>query len=173
MEAKQIRELLKQKFGDAVTEVVHDGDGWVKVKRDGLLEIAQFIKEDSELVFDLLHCITAVDLEKGNLQCIYNLTSTSKKHWICLKVDVPASEPSLPTLSTLWKTADWHEREAYDMMGLLFTGHPNLKRILCDEDWVGHPLRKDYVYPKEFRGVLCDVIQEEDEAIPLPRTLKK
>ena len=59
------------------------------------------------------------------------------------------------------------------MMGLLFTGHPNLKRILCDEDWVGHPLRKDYVYPKEFRGVLCDVIQEEDEAIPLPRTLKK
>lgn len=173
MEANKIRDLLKEKFGDAIVEVVHDGDGWVKVKREHLVEIAQFFKTDPEFQFDLLHSITGADLEKGNLQCIYNFTSTKKLHWLCVKVDVTNADPNLPTLSDLWKAADWHERETYDLLGLIFTGHPNLTRILCDEDWVGHPLRKDYEFPKEFRGIPCDVIQEEEDDIPLPRTIKK
>ena len=69
------------------------------------------------------------------------------------KNDQPGELPEVPTVSGVWRTADWHEREAYDLCGVQFTGHPNLRRILCPEDWVGHPLRKDYEMPLEYHGI--------------------
>jgi NADH-quinone oxidoreductase subunit C len=82
------------------------------------------------------------------------------KHSLVLKVilprwkdDQPGQLPELPSVAHIWSTADWHEREVYDLMGVFFTDHPNLRRILCPEDWVGHPLRKDYEMPLEYHGI--------------------
>lgn len=170
MELNKIQELLQSKFGGAILETAKEG--WVKIVRESLLAIVQFLKTEPELGFDFLHCITGVDLGGGTLQCVYTLTSTTQKHWLSLKVEVKADDPHIPTLCHLWPTANWHEREAFDLFGLSFTGHPNLKRILCHEDWVGHPLRKDYEFPKTFEGIPGDVLQEEEDT-PMPRTSKK
>lgn len=171
MEPTKIRETLKEKFGAAVEEVMDTGAGWVRVQADQLLPIARYLKNDPEMSFDLLHCITGLDLEGGTLQCIYSLTSVEKKHWVHLKVNVPRSAPDIPSVCELWQAANWHEREAYDLVGLNFKGHPHLVRILCHDDWVGHPLRRDYEFPVEFKGIPCDVIQEESDEVPLPRTI--
>ncbi|MGZ0170073.1 MAG: NADH-quinone oxidoreductase subunit C, partial [Planctomycetales bacterium] len=88
------------------------------------------------------------------------LSSYSNRHKITIKVcvsrwkdDQKDQLPDVPTVSSVWKIADWHEREAFDLVGINFVGHPNLNRILCAEDWVGHPLRKDYEFPLEYHGI--------------------
>ncbi len=161
--------MLQSQFGAAIQEVTQEG--WVKLDRGHLLEIAQFVKKQNDLSMDMLHCITGVDLGGGTLECIYIFTSTTHKHWLTVKVDVKVEDPKLPTLSHIWPTANWHEREAFDLLGFMFTDHPNLKRILCHEDWVGYPLRKDYEFPKEFEGIKRDLVLEEDDV--MPRTVKK
>ena len=91
---------------------------------------------------------------------VYHVSSIAKKHTLVVKVmlprwknDVEGEIPEVPSVSRVWAVADWHEREAYDLMGIRFTGHPNLVRILCPDDWVGHPLRKDYEFPLEYHGI--------------------
>ncbi len=74
---------------------------------------------------------------------------------LVLKVDLSRENPVVDSLTSVWRGANWHEREAFDLVGIQFTGHPNLVRILCAEDWVGHPLRKDYDYPTEYHGIPC------------------
>jgi NADH-quinone oxidoreductase subunit C len=94
------------------------------------------------------------------VEVVYHLYSMQHKHSLVLKVilprwkgDQPGELPEVPSVASLWSTADWHEREVYDLSGVYFTGHPNLRRILCPEDWVGHPLRKDYEMPLEYHGI--------------------
>jgi len=147
-------------------------DPWLEVTPENLDELCRRLKGDPDSQFDLLNCITAVDYcqpdEKKaarvewqpHLEVIYHLSSTTKKHRLVVKVKlprwkdgVPGQLPELPTLSHLWRTADWHERELYDLMGITFRGHPDLRRILCPEDWQGHPLRKDYEMPLEYHGI--------------------
>ena len=91
---------------------------------------------------------------------VYHLSSIAKKHSLVVKANLPRWKddvegqlPEVPTVSDVWRTADWHERELYDLSGVRFVGHPNLRRILCPEDWVGHPLRKDYEMPLEYHGI--------------------
>jgi NADH-quinone oxidoreductase subunit C len=116
--------------------------------------IAEFLRNDPDLAFDWLACITAVDYVVENKLCaVYDLRSTTHEHWFAVKVYVDRANPHIPSVCDLWPAADWHEREAYDLMGLIFDGHPDLRRILLPEDWVGHPLRKDYVYPREYHGI--------------------
>ena len=124
------------------------------------------------LRFEMLHCITAVDYfepdEKKaaqvdwqpHLELIYHLSSMTHRHRLVLKLrmprwkaDTPGELPEVPTVSNIWSTAEWHEREVFDLMGVLFVGHPDLRRILCAEDWEGHPLRKDYQMPDEYHGI--------------------
>ena len=94
------------------------------------------------------------------MQVVYHLSSIEHKHTLVLKVKVDrwkngeeGSLPEVPSVAGIWRTADWHEREVYDLSGVLFTDHPNMKRILCPDDWVGYPLRKDYEMPLEYHGI--------------------
>lgn len=107
------------------------------------LEAAKFLKEDPAFDMDLLECLTAVDYIE-NITVVSHLYSFTHRHWIVLKCMVTKEAPLLPTLSHIWPAANWFEREVYDLFGIVFTGHPDLRRIMLPDDWVGHPLRKDY-----------------------------
>jgi len=127
--------------------VVRD-DGWVEVKvpRERWLSIAQTLRDDERLGFDYLSLISAVDYKEKGFQVVYHLLSLMANKKLVVKVDAPERDnPVVPSVVSVWPTANFHEREAWDLMGVRFEGHPNLKRILMREDWVGHPLRKDYV----------------------------
>ena len=115
-------------------------------------EISKELSSDKNLLFDYLMCITSYDLGAGKLGLVYNLHSTSQKHSLEIKIEFE-SDFEVPSVTSIWKSADWHEREAYDMMGVIFTGHPDMKRILLSDDWEGYPLRKDYKEPDYYRGV--------------------
>ncbi len=117
-------------------------------------DLARFARDDDRLDFDLLSLIAGIDYpDTGMIEVVYCLDSTNLKHRLIVKALVPRDNPRIRTLEGVWKTADWHERETFDLMGVIFEGHHNLVRILCAEDWEGHPLRKDYVMPDTYRGL--------------------
>lgn len=123
-------------------------------------DVCRFLHEDDRLYFDYLACITAIDHgpAAGTMELIYHLTSIPYGLNLVLKTvftrNTPETTlPSVPTVSHIWRTADWHEREAYDLMGIHFEGHPDLRRILLPEDWDGHPLRKDYNAQERYHGI--------------------
>jgi NADH-quinone oxidoreductase subunit C len=118
-------------FGDAVLLVPHDN----------LKRAATDLKA---LGFDRLGMVTAVDRADGYLVLVYRLTSRSLRAGLFLKAKIPSSEPTTPTVTDLWPAANWQEREVFDLFGVTFTGHPDLRRIALPDDWIGHPLRKDY-----------------------------
>ena len=118
----------------------------VLIKSPDLVEICRFLKTDPELQFDFLSCITAVDYlgkRDKRFEVVYILFSIPKRSRVIIKISVNDGE-DVPTLTGLWDTADFQEREVYDMFGIKFAGHPNMKRILMDDDWVGYPQRKDF-----------------------------
>jgi NADH-quinone oxidoreductase subunit C len=118
-----------------------------------LLAVADKFKNDVNVDFDFLMCITALDNgDSKNFTIAYNFHSNKYNHSVEIRVLV-TDEEEVPSLANIWKTADWHEREAYDMMGIKFYGHPDLKRILLPEDWEGFPLRKDYKVADYYHGV--------------------
>ena len=164
---------LQAKFGDKVSGANMEAiDPWIVVTPDGLIEVMTYLRDDEQLRFDMLNCITAVDYlhtdpKKAakadfdpHLEIVYHLSSIRQKHTLVVKVDLPRWKdgvegelPEIPSVSSIWRTADWHEREVFDLSGVHFTDHPNLCRILCPEDWVGYPLRKDYEMPLEYHGI--------------------
>ncbi|WP_439558543.1 NADH-quinone oxidoreductase subunit C [Dyadobacter sp.] len=130
------------------------------VPKDNIAEVCQFLHEDNRLFFDFLACITAIDNGPGlaTMEVIYNLTSIPYQTDFTIKSVFPRDNPEgdlpvVPTVSHIWRTAEWHEREAYDLMGIHFKGHPDLRRILLPEDWEGHPLRKDYHAQERYHGI--------------------
>lgn len=155
MEPAQIVEQLKSKFGDAVREVRLDApDPYVVVDPPRVAEIGLFLRDDPELDFKSLMCLSGVDYG-DRLGVAYHLHSLTHRHRICIKVDLPR-EPGaarLPSVVGVWPAADWHEREAYDLVGMTFEGHPDLRRILLPDDWEGHPLRKDYQFPRQWHEI--------------------
>jgi len=130
-----------------------EGKEVILVLPDNWNKISMLLKNEPELDFDYLMCISSYDKGDGKIYGVaYNLFSTTKKHY--LEVRVEAQEgTSIPSVVRLWQTANWHEREAYDMMGIHFEGHPNLKRILLSDDWEGHPLRKNFKEPDYYHGM--------------------
>ena len=173
MTGQEFIERLKQRFDDKVTAVNLEAiDPWVEVLPASLVEICVYLRDESDLRFNMLNCITGIDYFEPDpkkaakspwephIEVVYHLSSIPHKHTIVVKVktprwknDVEGELPELPTVSHVWRTADWHEREVYDLVGVQFVGHPNLRRILCPEDWVGYPLRKDYEMPLEYHGM--------------------
>jgi len=158
LEIGQIIAVIKEKLPEAVVEEVLDGvDPFVVVKAEQWGETARLCRDDSRLGFDLLSCISGVDYperEEGpEIEVIYHLDSTVNHHGLTIKVKLPRGDPRVASVEEIWRTADWHERETYDLVGVIFEGHHNLVRILCAEDWVGHPLRKDYESPDSFHGI--------------------
>jgi NADH-quinone oxidoreductase subunit C len=146
MATLNITDKIKKKFGDAVVET-HSfrGDETVVVKKESIKEICTFLRDDKELDFDYLLDVCGVDYlpREPRFEVVYHLHSIGKKHRLRLKVRLADAE-KIDSVVDIWKTADWVERETYDMYGIEFEGHPELKRIYMDDDWVGYPLRKDY-----------------------------
>src|SRR5690606_15021830 len=129
-------------------EPIPRSDGWVElhVPREKWLEVARTLRDDARLNFNYLSMVSAVDYMDKGFQVVYHLLDLMANRKLVVKVDAPGREdPWVPSVTSVWPTADFHEREAWDLMGVRFEGHPNLRRILMREDWVGHPLRKDYV----------------------------
>lgn len=155
MNPKEIFDHLKSKFASEVIEFKDDKpvDSYIIVSPAKIDEICYYLRDFDEFQFDSLSCLSGVDYADGNLGVTYNLFSFTKCHKINLKVIVPKDSPNVKTVSEVWLTADWHEREAYDMIGIIFDGHKDLRRILLEEDWEGHPLRKDYQVPEFFHGM--------------------
>ncbi len=155
MTPHEISEKLKTKFSDAVIETKLEGvlNPFIKIQPAKIAEAATFLIDDPDLQFDFLMCLSGVDYTKGTLGVVYHLFSMTKRHKITIKVDVPAEEPEVPSVTSVWAAANWHEREAYDLFGIRFTGHPDLRRILLPEDWDGYPLRKDYKVPEFYQGM--------------------
>ena len=127
-------------------------DPYLKVSAEHILEVAKYLRDDEETQFDYLSCLSGVDL-KGSLAVVYNLFSMTKRHKLTLRVEVPVANPTVQSVESIWKTANWHEREAFDLFGINFAGHPDLRRILLPYDWEGHPLRKDYQVPEYYNGM--------------------
>ncbi|MEY2792155.1 MAG: hypothetical protein RJA76_147 [Bacteroidota bacterium] len=130
------------------------------VSKENLKQIADFLWKSPETYFDQLSCLTAIDNgpEKGSIDLIYTLYSIPYHQTLHLKVILQRNEqgqdlPIIDSISSIWKTADWHEREVYDLVGVAFAGHPDLRRILLPEDWEGHPLRKDYIQQEIYHGI--------------------
>jgi NADH-quinone oxidoreductase subunit C len=121
------------------------GEASIYVKREAIVDVARFLRDDPELSYSFLENLCGVDYigRDPRFEIVYHLLSHAQHHRVCLKVGVPERDPSAPTLTTLWPTANWQEREVYDLFGITFTGHPGLYRILMPDDWEGYPLRKD------------------------------
>ena len=153
MEAAAIHEAVKAKFGDKIGDLDDSGiDPFFTVEPDAILDVSRFLKDESSLAFNQMMCLSGVDIV-DNQQVVYHLFSFEHRHRITLKVDVPTDNPKTQSVESVWKTANWHERECYDLFGIVFEGHPDPRRILLPDDWVGYPLRKDYVYPSEYDGI--------------------
>jgi len=142
-------ERLRQQFPDGVLEVRRwRGETTVLLRPAALVAACRFLRDDPELRFDFLSSVTGVDRLRlpeptPRFEVVYHLASLTTKRRVRLKVRVEAEE-AVPTVSGVWPTANWHEREVFDMFGVAFAGHPDLRRILMPEEWEGHPLRKDY-----------------------------
>jgi NADH-quinone oxidoreductase subunit C len=108
-------------------------------------EVMLFLRDDADLRMDYLSFVSVTDW-LDRMECVYHLWSTTHNHEILVKCPVDRAEPRVPSVSDLWSAANWHEREYYDLFGVIFEGHPDLRRIMMTDDWKGHPLRKDYVY---------------------------
>ncbi len=153
--------ILKERFGDRILETKDLTttapvvlDPYVRVAAKDLVEVGLFCRDDPRLRFDMLSCLSGVDYPKeGKLEVVYHLDSVPMNHWLTIKVSVPRDDPKVPSLENVWRTADWHERECFDLVGVIFEGHHNLIRILCAEDWEGHALRKDYKMPEYYHGI--------------------
>lgn len=143
--SEQIEIKLKEKFNDSIVEV-KDVFGILNfyIKSEEILQIGNYLH--NELGFDYLADITAVDW-KDRIEVIYQLTALSSNIRIALRVSLDRDNPKVESLVSIWKGAELQEREAYDLMGVIFNNHPDLRRILLPDDWEGYPLRKDYVIP--------------------------
>jgi NADH-quinone oxidoreductase subunit C len=164
---------LKKKFGDGIVATHLEAiDPWIEIAPTALTDVCTYLRDEEDLQFNMLNCISGIDyLEpdakkaakvdwEPHCEVVYHLSSITKKHTLVLKVKLPRWKdgkdgeiPELATVSHIWSTANWHEREVYDLSGVNFVGHPDLRRILCPEDWVGHPLRRDYEMPLEYHGI--------------------
>jgi NADH-quinone oxidoreductase subunit C len=123
------------------------GEVTILVPRDRIVEACSYLKTAPDFAFDLLSDLSAVDRgpeEEPRFEVNYHLFSTTKYHRLRLKVLLREDDVHVPTVTGVWRTANWHERETYDLMGIIFDGHPDLRRILLPDDWQGHPLRKDF-----------------------------
>ncbi len=155
MTPQQIATKLQSKFGDKIkASLPDDKHPRIHVDAADWREIAQFLLTDPDLKLDWLANHTGIDyVADAKMACCYDLYSFDHRHTFAVKVYTPRDNPSIPSVVDFWPAADWHEREAFDMFGIDFPGHPDLRRILCADDWEGYPLRKDYVFPREYHGI--------------------
>lgn len=146
MDNQTVLARIQAAFPDAITGVdQRHGDLKLHIPREQLLAVAGGLRDDAELEYSFLESITGVDYlgREPRFEVVYHFFSFRHFHRLCLKVGAPEDDPQVPSLTGLFPTANWQEREAYDLLGISFSGHPALQRILMPDDWEGHPLRKD------------------------------
>ena len=160
LDAAAVQERIEKKFPAKISRAeLEVQDPFLVVDVNAIVDIATYLRDEPELAFDMLHCHSAVDYlsekepESSRIEVVLHLTSLKHRHWIVLKVILPRDKPEMPTLEGVWPTANWHEREAYDLFGIEFVGHSDPRRIFLPEDWAGHPLRKDWEWPDEWHGI--------------------
>lgn len=128
------------------------GDPYFVVDAAKITALGRFLKADPDLRFDYLTNLSGLD-EKENLTVVYHLRSTTHGHGIEIRASVPRENPEIDSVTGVWAGANWFEREAFDLFGIVFRGHPDLRRIMLPDDWEGHPLRKDYEDPKRYQDI--------------------
>ena len=145
MSNEELKLKIRELFPSAVLE---EGGEWVTVLVDapGWKNIAEQLRANESLSFDYMFCLTCVDW-KTHFTMVYHLTSTTYRHTLIIKSKLDRNNPEIETVSGIWRTAEFHEREVYDLFGVKFLHHPDLRRLLLTDDWVGYPLRKDYEDP--------------------------
>ncbi|MBX3102664.1 MAG: NADH-quinone oxidoreductase subunit C [Bacteroidetes bacterium] len=140
---------------------------WLQIDAAQLPQVCLWLRDTPGFYFDHLACLSGVDMgpEAGRMQVVYHLTSLTQGHTLVLKVEAARGEssaesaeamPRVPSVSAVWRAADWHERETYDLLGIFFDGHPDMRRILMPADWQGHPMRKDYQDPDSYHDIALD-----------------
>lgn len=156
----KIKEEIDKTFGLDIVKIVETGlQDTLLVQRERLPEICLWLRDHPAFYFDFLANITAVDyFPESRFAVVYNLSSIPFQLQLTIRVEIEQGRsqeelPEVPTVSSVWCTANWHEREAFDLMGVYFTDHPDLRRILLPDDWEGFPLRKDYEDPESYHGI--------------------
>jgi NADH-quinone oxidoreductase subunit C len=156
VEAKAIYERLSEALPHAVRSFcVETADPFIEIEPRAVRAVLEHLRDTKGLQFDMLQLVTGIERE-DRFEVVYHLTSLSRGHRITIKAMLSRDDPHIGSVAALYPAAGWHERETYDLMGIVFDGHPDLRRILLPEDWEGHPLRKDYVAPDSYHGVRND-----------------
>ena len=170
MTPADLHALLSDRFGAAVRGLHEATDPWIEIAADAAPAVLQFLRDDDRTRLRHLNDLFGADVSprpgeeakftgETHIEVVYQLSDLPLTQSHTLKVIVPRGNgdglPEVPTASGVFPIAEWHEREVYDLIGVNFTGHPNLSRILTSDDWVGHPLRKDYEMPEEYGGIRC------------------
>jgi NADH-quinone oxidoreductase subunit C len=157
MDAKAIHDALVGRFGEKILSAdLEAASPFAVVATEAIVEVAGFCKSDSALAMDNLMCLSGVDYPKEEpprMEVVYHLYSYTHHHTFALKVHLPRENPAVATVEGLWGVANFHERECWDMFGIVFTGHSDMRRILLPDDWEGHPLRKDWEDPEYYNGM--------------------
>jgi NADH-quinone oxidoreductase subunit C len=165
MNIAEIKSLLIEKFGEDVV-VGEDITGLqpaLLINPNHIADVCLELRDNPQTYFDFLSCLSGVDygVEAGRFGVVYHLASIPYQTQLTLKISKENSRdledlPSFPTISSVYRSADWHEREAFDMIGIFFEGHPDIRRILLPDDWEGYPLRKDYKTAEFYKGIKID-----------------
>ena len=156
MQFEEIKVLVEKKLPGAIEgEDLAATPQALLINADKIKKVCHLLHTHEKTYFDLLSCLTGLDNgeEKNTMEVIYNIYSIPHDLHLTLKVELARSKPTIESVSDIWKTADWHEREAYDLLGIQFNGHTDLRRILLPDDWEGYPLRKDYVEQEKYHEV--------------------
>jgi NADH-quinone oxidoreductase subunit C len=151
----QILAIVKRATTDDVVVDEASTPKIIVVSPKSLKNVCLKLFNDADAFFDMLSCITAIDNgpQINTMEIVYNLYSIPFNHHVALKIILSREKPEAESLVDIWRTANWHEREAFDMFGIIFHGHPDLRRILMPADWEGHPLRKDYQQQQYYRDI--------------------
>ncbi len=166
MSFDEIKLLLTEKFGgEIITGEETDGlQPALLIQPERIIDVCLELRNNPKTYFDFLSCLTGVDygVEAGRFGVVYHLSSIPYNLQLTLKISKEHNRsdvnslPEFPSISSVYRTADWHEREAYDLVGIFFEGHPDLRRILLPDDWEGYPLRKDYKTAEYYKGIKID-----------------
>ncbi len=153
LDIQQLQSLLEERF--SIVPIDNCSPVGFDVDSKEIFEICQFLNTSDRTYFDYLSSLSGVDygVDSGEMAVVYHLYSIPNDFQLTLRVKLARDMPTVPSVSDIWRSADWHEREAYDLFGIIFENHPDQRRILLPADWEGHPLRKDYEHQEKYHGI--------------------
>ncbi len=155
---QNIKQMILENYPNEIINT--DEENIVRLKPDKWFEIANWLKTDSSLLFDSLQCQMGIDIGENNLDSRYNLHSMILNHYLEIRIKVSRENAKIPSVEQVWRIADWFERETYDMLGIEYIGHRDMRRILLPDDWEGWPLRKDYQEQETYHGIVVPKLKE-------------